>query len=205
MKANAKVNSLLTDAVVNHLAASIVQATDRGGLVMTFREAILEDVGTKALKGRLLDKAEAQRVADACEVMYAKRPTIAKDSIPALVSAAKKLARCAPVIVALEAKPFALVAANIDKLKKFCTQLQKSLDGGESVADAVAAFTVEKKPDYKKSAAAHLKALIGMTKFKPMDGNAKAALVAVADYLHIGLPDDLIEYRDAAKAKKLFG
>jgi len=201
----AKVNSLLTDAVVAHLAAAIVQVTDRGGQALSFRETILQDVGTKALRGRLLDRAEAQRVADACEAMFLKRPTVAAKSVPALVSAAKKLARCGPVIVTLEDKVFAQVASSIDELKKFCTKAQKALDDGKSIDDAITAFNTVKKTDYAKSVAAHLKALIGMTKFKPLNGDVKAALVAVADKMHIVLTAELIEYRDPAKARQILG
>jgi hypothetical protein len=200
-----EVNSLLSDAITAHLAESIVNATDRGGQVIAFRDAILKDVGAKGVRGRMLPDADVTRIGDRCEALYRKRPTIASDSVPALVSAARKLARCAPVVCAMEPKQFQTVAANIDKLKKFCTVLQKSFKDGKGVADAVAAFTVEKKADYKKSTAAHLKALIGMTKYKALDANAKAALVAVADYLRIELSEELIAYRDPVKGRKVFG
>jgi hypothetical protein len=195
-KGEQAVNRSVLDKAQRHsIAQAIVNATDKAGQATTFRETILNVIGkVKGLSGKPMPETEVDLIADDCATQYTDRG-LSDDSVKALKSAAKKLARCSPVVAGME-RDF----PSIDGLKKYCTILQK-MEFDVAATDKL--YDRKAKPNLKKSAEIHLRAVLGMTgKDHFCSADAKAALAFWCERagLKIGEKADLVEDDKRARA-----
>lgn len=197
-KGKQAVNVAVLDKAQRHsIAVAVVNATDKAGQAATFRETILNIVGkVKGLRGKPLPETEVDLIGDDCATQYAERG-LSDDSIKALKSAAKKLARCAPLVAGMDRE-----FPSIDGLKKYCTILQK-LDYNVAATDK--AFDRTPTKNLKKSAEIHLRAILGMTgKDRFLSADAKAALVAWCDAAQLKIGERADNARDPKRAKAFY-
>lgn len=167
---------------IDRIVKIIANVGDSGGQVRSMREQLVSEFKGAARKP--LDKAVADMFRDRFESEFKARSTISESSVGPMTSDATKVATWMPVILGVSAENFAIVGKSWGTLKKFGTQLNKH-EG--DVDAALATFTKAAKKDYKKSSAAHLKALLGMNDGKFWNAAEKALIVALADLKKIDL------------------
>lgn len=126
-KVKTEVNRLLTSSQHNKLAAAIVGNSSTGVLATTMREqmfAVIRGCDSK-VKGKPLNAADVDAIADQAESMYRKQG-LKPVSIKVQISNVKKLARCAPVLATMDRNALAIACRSLDSMRVFCTLLQKS-------------------------------------------------------------------------------
>lgn len=169
-------------ARANRIAQAISDCADKRALVFTMRERLIGEF--KGLPRKPLEDAQAAMVRDAIEQNIKARKTVHPDNVASMTSTASKLAKFMPCILGMEAAKFAAVSESYATIAKFSTAV-KNADG-----DANAAFTTfskKKAPNYKKSAAAHFKALYGMKEGKFFTPKQKNLILACASECGIEL------------------
>lgn len=185
-------------ARANRIAQAIGDCADKRGLVMSMRQTLVEQY--KGLPRKLLTDTQANLVRDAIRENLSARKTISEASLDPMTSTATKIACCMPVMLGMEVGKFAKVSESYEKLAKFATQVRKA-EGDCTVA--LNEFLKGKAKDYAKSAAAHLKSLIGMKNGKFFKPEIKAALVAIADAARLDLGEAGTDARNAKLAAKI--
>ena len=171
-----------TTSTANNIARAVANVTDHGGQIRTLRETLATLY--KGAPNAALGETETKMISDAVRAEYESRPTIAEKSVGPLVTNATKVAKWMPVILRVEGKDGAAVAASWASLCKFSTQLGKA-EG--NVRDALKAFKTQKAPDFTKSAATHFKALINMNDGRHFTAKQKAAIMEAATICGIKL------------------
>jgi hypothetical protein len=160
---------------VSQIVKIIANAGDSAGQMLTLRSTLAAQF--KGLPRKMLGETETALLKDKFKAEFESRDTIAEKSVGPLTTNATKVARCMPVILGLSSEDYAKVGGSWGSLCKFATQVQSH--EGDSDA-ALAAFVKGKKPDYKKSAAAHFKALFNMRDGKMWTPKQRAAIVEAA-------------------------
>lgn len=183
-------------AKANRIAQAIADCADKRALVFTMRERLLGEF--KGLPRKALDETQAAMVKDALHANISARKTVSETSVGPMVSTASKIATYMPCMLAMEAAKFATVSESYATLAKFATAV-KANDGD---CDAALAAAKSKKPDYKKSAASHVRALLGLRDGKFLTAEGKALLVAFADYAKLPVGELADEGRSMPKARK---
>ena len=182
----------------SRIAQAVADCADKRALVFTMRDRLL--VEFKGFPRKPLGDVEAKLVADALTANIEARKTVSESSVGPMVSTASKIARYMPCMLGLEAAQFATVSESYGTLAKFATAVKKA-DGDARAA--LAEFSKGKKADHKKSAAAHLKALLGMKDGKFFSPAQKAAIVAIADSVKIDLGEKGTDARSAKLAASI--
>lgn len=176
------------------IVSIIANVGDSGGQVRTMRDKLAAEF--KGFPRKPLDDAHSAMLRDAFKAEFTARPTVAESSVGPMTSEATKVATWMPVILGLSGENFAIVGKSWATIRKFATQCGKH-EG--DVDAALAMFTTDAKKDYKRSASAHLKALIGLKDGKFFNAAQKALIVALADNAKI----DLGEKGTDARSPKL--
>lgn len=166
----------------SRIAQAVADCADKRALVFTMRDRLL--VEFKGFPRRPLSETEAALVRDALHENISARKTVSESSVGPMVSTAAKIAVYMPCMLALEAAQFATVSDSYGTLAKFATAVKKA--EGDAAA-AIAEFGKKKRANYGKSAAAHLKSLIGLNDGKFLKPGQKALVVALADSLKLDL------------------
>lgn len=182
----------------SRIAQAIADCADRRALVLTMRERLLGEF--KGLPRKPLGETEAALVRDALQANIEARDTVSESSVGPMVSTAAKIATYMPCILGLEAAKFAVVSESYGTLAKFATAVK---DAEGDVNAAIAEFSKGKKTNYKKSAAAHLKALVGLKNGKFLNAAQKALAVALADSLGIDFGEVSTDHRNPKVAAAL--
>lgn len=185
-------------AKASRIAQAIADCADKRALVFTMRERLLAEF--KGLPRKALGETESQLVRDALQANIEARDTVSETSVGPMVSTAAKIATFMPCILGLEAAKFATVSDSYATLAKFATAVKKA-DGDANTA--LAEFSKGKKADHKKSAAAHLKALVNLKDGKFFSAAQKAAIVALADSAKIDLGEKGTDARNAKLAASI--
>lgn len=161
-------------ARANRIVKIITAVTDRKSQIRNMREALAAEY--KGFPKRMLSEAEYDMLRDAAVKQLEARDTVAEKSVGPMATKQAKVARCMPVILGMSAEKLGDVALNYEKLAALSTQIIEHEGNGER---ALHAF-LHKPKDYKKSAAAHFKALLGMKDGKFATPKQKGALVECA-------------------------
>lgn len=205
MTAKAKpVGFVLTSSVRNTIAANLTTVGDQGAVMMSLRDSFIKSLGNiKSLRGKPLPDADVDDIGDKVAAEYAKRVeagTLKDSSVKPMVSDAKKIARCAPILATMEATAFRERCGNYGQTRKFCTALQKC---DYKLADVP---TTAGKADPVALTARSIKSILnGKGKHKFQTKGAKAALVLWAMRSGINLGTVGEEYFDRAEAQKFLG
>lgn len=180
------------------VADALLECGDAHAHVVGMRAKVA--VEFKGFPARMLEGAALTMVTDAIRNVYDARSDLTDGSKRALKSRDIRVATAMPVILRMEAASFDKVSRTYDSLAKFATQLKKS----EGDVDAAMAGTKEKKADFVKSAATHVRSLLGLTKGKHKHNSpeAKAILVAYADYCGLPVGKLADEHRNVNRATK---
>lgn len=166
----------------NRIAQAIADCADKRALVFTMRERLLAEF--KGLPRKALNEVQSLLVKDALEANLKARKTISETSVGPMLSTASKIATFMPCMLGMEAAKFATVSESYATLAKFATAV-KSADGDTDAA--LTSFRKQAKPNYKKSAAAHFKALYGMHEGKFFNAKQKNLILACASECGIDL------------------
>ncbi len=179
----------------SRIAQAIADCADKRALVFSMRERLL--VEFKGFGRKPLDDTQAAMVKDALTANITARKTVGESSVGPMVSTALKIATFMPCMLGMEAAKFATVSESYATLAKFATQVKAN----EGDCDAALAATkAGNRKDYKKSAAAHLKALIGLKDGKFLTPAQKALVVALADSAKIDLGEKGTDARNSKLA-----
>lgn len=195
---------VLTDAIRNTIAQGIVGVSDQGAQMMSLRDTFVTSLGKlKNLRGKPLPDADVSRIADTLREMYQSRVaagTVKETSVKALVSTAAKVARCAPVLAAMEESEYRVHCNNWANTRKFCTALQKAnfIVGDVKLESA--------QSDPVGLTARSIKSILKSTgKHKFQSKAAKAALAHWANKAGIVLGTAGEEHFDRTAAEKFMG
>lgn len=182
----------------SRIATAIGDCLDKGGHVSAMKDRLAAEF--KGLPRKALDDTQSALVRDAIEANLKARKTVSEASVGPMTSTAAKVAKYMPIMLGMSAEAFAPFADNYERIAKFATALKRA-DGDVSAATAEMKAKGAKK-DYKKSAASHIRALLGMKDGKFLTAEAKALLVGFADYAKLPVGELCDEARSAPKARK---
>ncbi len=174
-KSTAAVSKMIDKVRATRIASAITDCADHRGAVLTMRERLLSEY--KGCGRSPLDKESADLVRDAIETNLRARKTISEKSVGPMTSTAAKIAAYMPCMLALEARDFAKVSDSYAALAKFATAVKRAEGDARS---ALAEATKPKRKNYKKAAAAHFKALLGMNDGKFFTPKQRGAIVEAA-------------------------
>lgn len=174
----------MTKSVAGSIAKIIANATDHGGQMVTMRTLLAAQY--KGAPAALLDDTAKALLVDAFTAEYESRKTVKPESVGPLVTNAVKVARCMPVILRAKGEDAEKISGSWGALTKFATKLQKC-DGDFGEAMKLVRSEARKGPDYKKSAAAHFKALLNMKDGKFFTPKQRGAIVEAAGVCGIEL------------------
>lgn len=167
----------MTKSVASSIAKIIANATDHGGQILTMRGLLAAQY--KGAPAQLLDDTAKALLVDAFTTEYESRKTVKPESVGPLVTNAVKVARCMPVILRAKGEDADKVSGSWGALTKFATKLQKC-EGDFAAAMKLVKAEARKGPNYKKSAAAHFKALVNLNDGKYFTPKQKGALAECA-------------------------
>jgi len=167
----------------NRIVRIIGSVADRTSQVRSMREALRAEF--KGFPARMLSDADYAMVRDAAVKDLTARGTVGEKSIGPMATKQAKVAQCMPVILHMSADKLGPVADNYEKLAGLATQIIANKGDG---AKALHAF-LNKPKDYKRSSAAHFKALLGMKSGKFFTPKQKATIVACAAACSIDVSD----------------
>jgi hypothetical protein len=179
----------------SRIAQAVADCADKGGQVRTMRERLVAEF--KGLPRKPLDETQEAMVKDALTANITARTTVAPKSVGPMVSTATKIAKWMPCMLGMEVVSFTTVADSYGSLAKFATAVK---DAEGDCAAALKARKSDGRKDYKKSAAAHLKALVGLKDGKFFTPAQKALVVALADSAKIDLGEKGTDARNAKLA-----
>lgn len=191
---------VLTGAIHKAIARDLASVSDSGAAMLSMREHLLKHVGSvKGLRGKPLPDADVARIADELKAEFTARPTISEKSVGPMTSTAAKVARCAPILAAMEPDKFA--ALNTwGKVAKFCTALQAAEFDLSKVSMEAA------KADPVKLTVRSLKGILGgKSKHKCHSKGAKAVIALLAMRCGLNMGPIGEEYFDRAEAVKFLG
>lgn len=179
----------------SRIAQAVADCADKGGQVQHMRDRLIAEF--KGFGRKALDETQEAMVKDALTANISARKTVSEKSVGPMVSTATKIAKWMPCMLGMEAAKFSEVADSYASLAKFATAVK---DAEGDTAAALAARKAGNRKDYKKSAAAHLKALIGLKEGKFFTPAQKALVVALADSAKIDLGEKGTDARNAKLA-----
>jgi hypothetical protein len=159
----------------------ITEVTDRKGQVRNMREALAAEY--KGFPRKMLSEAEYSMLRDAAVKQLEARDTVGEKSVGPMATNQAKTARCMPIILGIPADKLGDAVYNYEKLAALSTQIVEHKGNAEK---ALHAF-LHRKKDYKKSLAAHFKAILGMNDGKFLTPKQKGAVVEAAAVCNIEL------------------
>jgi hypothetical protein len=165
-----KFDSVKASRIVRIIGA----VSNRTAQVRSMREALA--VEFKGYPHKMLGDDVYKLVFDAATKALTASGTVGEKSIAPMAVKQAKVAQCMPVILGMNAEKLGPVADSYEKLAGLATQIIAHKGDG---AKALHAY-INRPKDYKKSAAAHFKALVGMAEGKFFTPKQKAVIIAAA-------------------------
>ena len=167
-------SNIVNAAKATKIVRIIGAVADRTSQVRSMRGALAAEF--KGFARKPLSDDAYNLIRDAAVKDLTARGTVGEKSIGPMATKQAKVARWMPVILGIDAGKLGDIADNYEKLAALGTQLNEH---SGDVGKALHALQ-HKRKDYKKSSAAHFKALLGMHEGKFFTPKQKAAIVACA-------------------------